>query len=81
MSPGPTWAPMTGPISETNTGSVPKISRPGSARRSACVGGLDVLDDPAVGAVVVPGAQVVDHALERAPRVRTRSTGVISRSR
>ena len=32
--PGPMWVPITGPISETNTGSVPKISRPRAT--SAC---------------------------------------------
>ena len=42
---------MTGPISETKSGSVPKISRPLATRRSRHVGRLDVLDDPAVGAV------------------------------
>ena len=36
--PGPTWAPMTGPISETNSGSLPKISRPLATRRSASSG-------------------------------------------
>ena len=52
ISPGPTCAPMTGPISETNTGSVPKISRPASTSWPP-LGRLDVLDDPAVGAVGV----------------------------
>ena len=45
------------------------------------LGRLDVLDDPAVGALVAAAAHVVDHPLEGARReVRTRSTGVISAS-
>ena len=65
-SPGPTWAPSTAPISETKTGSQPKISRQSSTR---VVGGLlvlDVLDDPAVGALLVALAGVVAQPLQRA---------------
>ena len=57
---------MTGPISLTNAGSLPKISRPRSASALGLVGRLDVLHDPGVAAVVVARAQEVDHPLERA---------------
>ena len=70
------------PISETKTGSQPKISRHVVDQRAGGLGVLDVLDDPGVGAVVVALARVVDAAARSsAPRVRTRSTGVISSSR
>ncbi len=64
--PGPTWAPSTAPISETKTGSQPKISRPvvDQGRRGLVV--LDVLDDPAVEARLVVLAGVVAQALDRA---------------
>ena len=57
---------MTGPISETRIGSQPKISRPACDEPLGLLVGLDVLDDPAVGAVGLLGAQELDHPLERA---------------
>ena len=36
--PGPAWTPMTGPISDTKSGSLPKISRPLATRRSQTSG-------------------------------------------
>ena len=60
------WAPITGPISETKTGSEPKTSRHVLDQLLGRLGVVDVLDDPAVGAVGVALAGEVDHALERA---------------
>ena len=65
--PGPTWAPITGPISETKTGSEPKIWRHSSTSRAGRVGVVDVLDDPGAGAVALALAGELDHPLERAP--------------
>ena len=64
--PGPTWAPRTAPISETKTGSQPKISRPSSISADGRLVVLDVLDDPAVGALLVALAGVVAQPLDRA---------------
>ena len=65
--PGPTWAPITGPTSDTNTGSEPKISRHSLDQAPRRLGVLDVLDDPGVGAVGVALARVLDQPLEGAP--------------
>ena len=67
-SPGPTWVPITGPISEITLGGLPKISVPRAASSAASLGGLDVLDHPRVGAVLMTAAQQIDHALEGAAR-------------
>ncbi len=64
--PGPTWVPITGPISEITRGGTPKISVPRAASSSASLGRLDVLHHPGVGAVLAAAAQQVDHLLERA---------------
>ena len=71
----PTWVPITGPISDTNRGSESKNSRPRSDEPLGLVGRLDVLHDPGVGAVLMAAAQVVHHALERAPRRSARAPG------
>ena len=65
ISPGPTWAPITGPISEVKAGSPPKISRQSSASAAAVAVVLDVLDDPGVGAGFMQLAGVAAQPLER----------------
>jgi hypothetical protein len=49
-SPGPTWVPITGPISEITRGVTPKISVPPGRQLLGLIGRLDVLHDPGIGA-------------------------------
>ena len=52
--PGPTWVPITGPTSDTNSGgSRPIMARAASISCCGLLRRLDVLDDPGVGAVGV----------------------------
>ena len=57
--------PITGPISETNTGSDPKISRPRCDQRLRLVGVVRVLHDPAVAPVRLHLLDQRHQALER----------------
>ena len=74
------WAPITGPTSETKTGSVPKISRHSLDQVPGGLGVVDVLDDPGVAPASLRSRAKSTRRSKARRRVRTRSTGVISSS-
>ena len=79
--PGPMWAPMTGPISETKTGSEPKIWRHSSTRWRAVSGSWMCWTTQAPAPAWWRSRANSTIRSNARRRVRTRSTGVISSSR
>ena len=65
--PGPTWAPITGPISETKSGSEPKIWRHSLDESRARVGSWMCWTTQASGAVALELRGELDQPLERPP--------------
>ena len=61
------WAPITGPISETNTGSEPNTCRHSSTRRRAVSGSWMCWTTQASAPALLALVGELDHALERAP--------------
>ena len=78
--PGPTWAPITGPISETKTGSEPKIWRHSSTSRRAVSGSWMCCTTQAPAPASLRSRANSTMRSKARRRVRTRSTGVISSS-
>src|ERR1700761_6758800 len=66
--PGPTWVPITGPISPTTRGGTPNNSVPRPPPPPGSRGRPAVLDHPGVGARVGALLEQVHHALEGAAR-------------
>ncbi len=78
--PGPAWAPITGPTSLTKRGSQPKTSSPRSTSRCASPGAWMCCTHQASAPSACSVRMYSTMRSNARPRVRTRSTGVISDS-